>query len=90
MDEARGEEATQCGQQQQCILSGGVYLRHRLRKANSKNIFQLLFSQKNYIIRILGVQDERSGVLACKKLSLNSTRHHKYSPDIIESSTRFK
>jgi hypothetical protein len=30
MDEARGEEATQSGQQQECILSGGVYLRHRL------------------------------------------------------------
>ena len=32
MDEARSEEATQCGQQQECILSGGVYLRHRLKK----------------------------------------------------------
>jgi hypothetical protein len=31
MDEARGEEAAQSGQQQQCILSGGVYLRHRLK-----------------------------------------------------------
>jgi hypothetical protein len=31
MDEAKGEEATQCGQQQQCILSGEVYLRHRLK-----------------------------------------------------------
>jgi len=32
MDEARGEEATQSDQQQECILSGGVYLRHRLEK----------------------------------------------------------
>jgi len=32
MDEARGDEATQSGQQQQCILSGEVYLRHRLKK----------------------------------------------------------
>jgi hypothetical protein len=31
MDEARGDEATQSGQQQQCILSGEVYLRHRLK-----------------------------------------------------------
>jgi hypothetical protein len=31
MDEARGEEAAQSGQQQECILSGGVYLRHRLK-----------------------------------------------------------
>jgi len=31
-DEARSEEAAQSGQQQQCILSGEVYLRHRLRK----------------------------------------------------------
>ena len=33
MDEARGEEATQSGQQQQCILSGGVYLRHRPKES---------------------------------------------------------
>jgi hypothetical protein len=32
MDEAKGEEVTQCGQQQECILSGEVYLRHRLGK----------------------------------------------------------
>jgi hypothetical protein len=32
MDEAKGEEATQCGHQQDCILRGGVYLRHRLKK----------------------------------------------------------
>jgi hypothetical protein len=31
-DEARGEEASQRSQQQECILSGGVYLRHRLEK----------------------------------------------------------
>jgi hypothetical protein len=34
MDEARGEEATQSAQQQACILSGGVYLRHRTEKAD--------------------------------------------------------
>jgi hypothetical protein len=31
MDEARGEEASQSSHQQQCILSGEVYLRHRLK-----------------------------------------------------------
>ena len=30
--EAKGEEATEMRTQQQCILSGGVYLRHRLKK----------------------------------------------------------
>ena len=34
MDEAKGEEATQSDQQQECILSGGVYLRHRLGKVS--------------------------------------------------------
>jgi len=32
MDEARSEEAAQSDQQQECILRGGVYLRHRLKK----------------------------------------------------------
>jgi hypothetical protein len=32
MDEARCEEASQNSQQQQCILSGEVYLRHRSEK----------------------------------------------------------
>ncbi len=32
MDGARGKGATQSGQQQACILSGGVYLCHRLEK----------------------------------------------------------
>ena len=31
-DEARNEEAAYSGQQQQCSLSGEVYLRHRLEK----------------------------------------------------------
>jgi hypothetical protein len=31
-DEASSEDATQSSQQQQCILRGGVYLRHRLKK----------------------------------------------------------
>ena len=32
--EARSEEATERRTQQECILSGGVYLRHRLRKSS--------------------------------------------------------
>jgi hypothetical protein len=45
-DEAKGEEAAQSGQQQQCILSGEVHLRHRLKKrAFSKNLPALLFLQ---------------------------------------------
>jgi len=31
-DEAKSEEATERRTQQQCSLSGGVYLRHRLEK----------------------------------------------------------
>ena len=31
-DEAMGEEATEMRDSQECILSGGVYLRHRLKK----------------------------------------------------------
>src|SRR5215469_8035994 len=33
-DEATSEEAAERRTQQQCILSGGVYLRHRLRKSS--------------------------------------------------------
>jgi hypothetical protein len=29
-----GEEATEMRDSQECILSGGVYLRHRLRKSS--------------------------------------------------------
>ena len=43
-DEARSEEAAQCGQQQECILSGGVYLRHRLEKPAFSKISLLCFS----------------------------------------------
>ena len=32
--EAIGEEAAERRTQQECILSGGVYLRHRLRKSS--------------------------------------------------------
>ncbi len=35
MDEASDEEAAQSNHQQECILSGGVYSRHRLEKADS-------------------------------------------------------
>jgi hypothetical protein len=33
-DEAQSKEAAQRRTQQECILSGGVYLRHRLRKSS--------------------------------------------------------
>ncbi len=68
MDEARNEEATQSDQQQECILSGGVYLRHR-----PKSNF-LLFFLPNYNTKTKGVPYGRAGVQACKKLSLESTR----------------
>jgi len=64
MDEARSEGASQSGQQQECILSGGVYLRHRW-----KDNF-CLSSLIHSITTIEGVQHWRTGVLACKKLSL--------------------
>jgi hypothetical protein len=51
MYEARNEEATEMRTQQECILSGGVYLRHRLRKSSfsqekSEIPERCLFSQK--------------------------------------------
>jgi len=42
-DEARSEEAAESGQQQQCILSGEVHLRHRLEKRAFQNICLLSF-----------------------------------------------
>ena len=66
---AKGEEASDMRQQQECILNGGVYLRHRL-----KDNF-LPFLRPKYSTTARGVQHRRSGVLACKKLSLDSTRH---------------
>jgi hypothetical protein len=62
MDEARGEEAAQSGQQQECILSGGVYLRHRL-KSNF-----LLFFLLNYNTRAKGVP-----VLAYRRAGVQET-----------------
>ena len=44
-DEAGGEEATEMRDSQACILSGGVYLRHRLEKRASQKICLLCFSQ---------------------------------------------
>ena len=44
MYEAKGEEAAEMRTQQECILSGGVYLHHRSRKASfPKNLSALLF-----------------------------------------------
>ena len=43
-DEARDEEATEMRDSQACILSGGVYLRHRLEKRAFQKIYLLRFS----------------------------------------------
>jgi hypothetical protein len=63
MDEARGEEATQSGQQQECILSGGVYLRHRLRKASFQKTYLLCFPHTSTLSHLEQVC--QYGVLAC-------------------------
>jgi hypothetical protein len=41
--EAIGEEATEMRDSQECILSGGVYLRHRLEKRAFQKIYLLSF-----------------------------------------------
>jgi hypothetical protein len=72
MDEARGEEATQSDQQQECILSGGVYLRHRPRKASSPKICMPDFPDRDTIAQEQKAYNmRRSGVLACKKLCMD-------------------
>jgi hypothetical protein len=49
MDEAVSEEAAESSQQQQCILSGEVHLRHRLEKQTTlENSFCSLFPHKYY------------------------------------------
>jgi len=70
MDEARGEEATQCGQQQECILSGEVYLRHRPEKQAFQNICLLDFPDLGilYHKQTMAYNLRRTGVQACKKL----------------------
>jgi hypothetical protein len=73
-DEARGEDTTKMRDSQECILSGGVYLRHRLEKQDLKDIL-LCFPHVNTIPHQLPACNlRRSGVLACKKLSLSLTR----------------
>jgi len=47
--EARSEEATEMRDSQECILSGGVYLRHRLEKRAFQKICLLCFSHRNTI-----------------------------------------
>ena len=42
---AKDEEATEMRDSQECILSGGVYLRHRLEKRAFSKICLLCFSQ---------------------------------------------
>ena len=45
----KARKLLKCGTQQECILSGGVYLRHRLRKANSqKHLPAAFLTEKLY------------------------------------------
>jgi len=64
---AKNEKATEMRSQQECILSGGVYLRHHLKDNFCLSYYQSIAQPHK------GVQDRRSGVLACKKLSPDST-----------------
>ena len=67
-DEAMGEEAAERRTQQECILSGGVYLRHRLEKRALKKICLLCFPYANTIPHQLQACNMRhSGMQACKK-----------------------
>ena len=63
---ARKEEATEMRDSQACILSGGVYLRHRLKKRAFQKISLLRFSQQRYYTStVWGVQNQafrRAGV----------------------------
>jgi hypothetical protein len=65
-DEATSEGATERRTQQQCILSGGVYLRHRLRKLRFlKNMSALLSPHGYYTPSVVSVQPaacRRTGV----------------------------
>jgi hypothetical protein len=61
MDEAKGEEATQRRQQQECILSGGVYLRHRPKKQYPLFLSYILYHKNKWRARLAfmraGVQE---------------------------------
>jgi hypothetical protein len=54
--EARSEEATEMRTQQECILSGGVYLRYRLGKSFLKEMSALLSPCGYYTATVRGVQ----------------------------------
>jgi len=60
-DEAMGKEATESGQQQQCILSGEVHLRHRLEKRAFQKIYLLRFPHTSTTYQMI----KRSHLLAC-------------------------
>jgi hypothetical protein len=73
---ARKEEATERRDSQACILSGGVYLRHRPRKASSPKICMPDFPDRDTIAQEQKAYNmRRSGVLACKKLFLFPTHN---------------
>ena len=76
-DEARGEEATEMRDSQACILSGGVYLRHRPEKrAFLKNLLAQLFPLGYYNMRT-----ERRARLAYRRAGVQETEQvSKLSP----------
>jgi hypothetical protein len=58
---AKIEEALESGHQQECILSGGVYLRHRLKKPAFQKICLLSFPHTSTTHQVV----RRSQFLAC-------------------------
>jgi len=69
---AKSEEATEMRTQQECILSGGVYLRHRLEKLVFEKYICSAILQRYYTPSIASVQPaafRRSGVQETVPLS---------------------
>ncbi len=62
-NEAMSEEATEMRDSQACILSGGVYLRHRLEKRAFSKIYCSAFSMP--ILYLTNYQRATCGVQAC-------------------------
>jgi hypothetical protein len=75
-DEARSEEATEMRTQQECILSGGVYLRHRLKRQQLSFLSNLLYHKNKWrassAFGRAGVQETTSPAL-CSHLVLAKT-----------------
>ena len=70
---AKGEEAAEIRTQQECILNGGVYLRHHLKKrASPKICLPRFFHAETISQRYEKCNLWRAGVLACKKQPENN------------------